>query len=72
MCLSVVAKIEEILENGEAIANIDNVKKTINLGIMASEIAVGDYVLIHTGFAIAKVDEEKANQILEAYKGKLV
>lgn len=72
MCLSVVAKIEEILENGEAIANIDNVKKTINLGIMASEIAVGDYVLIHTGFAIAKVDEEKANQILEAYKGKVV
>jgi hydrogenase expression/formation protein HypC len=68
----VVAKIEEILENGEAIANIDNVKKTINLGIMASEIAVGDYVLIHTGFAIAKVDEEKANQILEAYKGKVV
>ncbi len=72
MCLSVVAKIEEILENGEAIANIDNVKKTINLGIMASEIEVGDYVLIHTGFAIAKVDEEKANQILEAYKGNVV
>ena len=72
MCLSVVAKIEEILENGEAIANIDNVKKIINLGIMASEIEVGDYVLIHTGFAIAKVDEEKANQILEAYKGNVV
>lgn len=72
MCLSVVAKIEEILENGEAIANIDNVRKTINLGIMASEIEVGDYVLIHTGFAIAKIDEEKANQILEAYKGNVV
>ncbi len=72
MCLSVVAKIEEILENGEAIANIDNVKKIINLGIMASEIEVGDYVLIHTGFAIAKVDEEKANQILAAYKGNVV
>ena len=72
MCLSVVAKIEEVLENGEAIANIDNVRKAINLGIMAAEIEVGDYVLIHTGFAIAKIDEEKANQILEAYKGNVV
>ena len=72
MCLSVVAKIMELLENNEARANIDGVKKIINLGILAAEIEVGDWVLIHTGFAIAKVDEKKANEILEAYKGNVV
>ena len=72
MCLSVVAKIMELLENNEARANIDGVKKIINLGILTSEIEVGDWVLIHTGFAIAKVDEKKANEILEAYKGNVV
>ena len=72
MCLSVVAKIMELLENNEARADIGGVKKIINLGILASEIEVGDWVLIHTGFAIAKVDEKKANEILEAYKGNVV
>ena len=67
MCLSVVARIEELLENGEAIAELGNVRKRINLGLMEGDIIVGDWILVHTGFAIAKINEQKAKEILAAY-----
>ncbi len=72
MCLSVVAKIEEVMEDGLARANINNVRKIINLGLLEGDVGVGDMVLIHTGFAITKIDEKQARQILEAYRGNLV
>lgn len=68
MCLSVVAKIIEKIEDNEAIAELGNVRKTINLGLLGDEVESGDWVLIHTGFAIQVIDEEKANEILAAYQ----
>ena len=66
MCLSVVAQIEKILEKGEAIANLSGVRKTIELGLLEGNIKEGDWVLLHTGYAISKVDYEKARQMLDA------
>ncbi len=66
MCLSVIARVLKIMENDEAIAELGGVKKQISLGLMADEIRPGDWVLIHTGYAIAKVDEEKAKEMLDA------
>ena len=68
MCLSIVAKIIEIFNNGTAKIELGNVRKNIILGLLEDDIKVGDFVLIHTGFAIAKVDEEKAKQIMEQYE----
>lgn len=68
MCLSIVAKIIELFNNGTAKIELGNVRKNIVLGLLEDDLKVGDYVLIHTGFAIAKVDEEKAKQIMEQYE----
>ncbi len=66
MCLSVIARVLKIMEDDEAIAELGGVRKQISLGLMADQILPGDWVLIHTGYAIAKVDEEKAKEMLEA------
>lgn len=68
MCLSVVARVDKLLENGEAIVELGNVRKTISLGLIANEIDLGDWVLVHTGFAIQKIDETKAKEILAAFE----
>ncbi|MHA2250429.1 MAG: HypC/HybG/HupF family hydrogenase formation chaperone, partial [Candidatus Kariarchaeaceae archaeon] len=37
-------------------------------GLLEDEVAINDWVLLHTGFAIAKIDEQRAKEILEAYE----
>ncbi len=57
MCLAIPGKITEI--NGDtALIDYDCVKKKANISFI--DCKVGDYVLVHVGFAIQKVDEEKA------------
>ncbi len=66
MCLSVVAQVKKILKNGEAEVELSGVRKVINIDLLSDQISEGDWVLIHTGFAIAKLDEQKAGEMLEA------
>ncbi len=66
MCLSVVAEIEKILGNGEAIACLNGVRKTIELGLLEGNVKEGDWVLLHTGYAISKVDYAEAMKMLKA------
>ena len=66
MCLSVVAQVKKILENGEAEVELTGVRKIISIELLSDQIKEGDWVLIHTGFAIAKLDEQKATEMLEA------
>ena len=63
MCLGIPGKIIEIQKN---IAKVDvgGVLRDISLDL-CPEVATGEYVLIHTGFAIQKVDEEEAKETLE-------
>ena len=68
MCLSVVAKVEKIHEDGKATVVLGNVRKRIELGLLQDEVTLGDWVLIHTGFAIAQIDEQRAQEILAAYE----
>jgi hydrogenase expression/formation protein HypC len=67
MCLAVPGKLAEIYEaGGVAMARVDfgGVSREACLAYLP-EAAVGDYVLIHAGFAIAMVDEAEARQTLE-------
>lgn len=60
MCLAIPGKITEI--NGKkAKVDFDGIKRTVDL-TLCDEIAVDDYVLVHVGFAIQKVDEEVAHE----------
>lgn len=63
MCLGIPAKITQI-EGEFAKANINGA--TIQVGIqLLEEVAVGDYVLIHTGYALEKLSEEEAQETLK-------
>lgn len=60
MCLAIPGKITEI--NGQkAKVDFNGVKRIVDL-TLCDEIAVNDYVLVHVGFAIQKVDEDVAHE----------
>ncbi len=65
MCLAVPAKITEI--NGEeAVLDYGGVKRKANIS-MLSDVIVGDYVLVHVGYAISKLDEDAAKETLKLW-----
>ena len=59
MCLAVPMKIIEINEDRTGIAESGGVSRKINLKLL-DDCAIGDYVIIHAGFAIEKLDVEQA------------
>ncbi|MGH9177255.1 MAG: HypC/HybG/HupF family hydrogenase formation chaperone [Acidimicrobiales bacterium] len=65
MCLGIPGQVVEIVNPAEhkAIAEVDGVRREINVGLVmgdAGGLQVGDWVLIHVGFAMTKIDEEEA------------
>lgn len=71
MCLAIPGKIVEIVDVENRIAKVEvgGVKRNINIGMLPdNETHVGDYVLIHVGFAMSKVDEYEAEETLRVLK----
>lgn len=71
MCLAIPGKIVEIVDEENSIAKVEvgGVKRNVNIGMLGKEEArVGDYVLIHVGFAMSKVDEKEAEETLRVLK----
>ncbi len=66
MCLAIPAKILEI-RGGEAIVDFGGVKRSVMLTLLP-EVRKGDYVLVHTGFAIEVLDENEATETLRLWK----
>ncbi|WP_430642643.1 HypC/HybG/HupF family hydrogenase formation chaperone [Bradyrhizobium japonicum] len=64
MCLSVPAKIAKILPNEMALVFIDGVNLEISIALL-DELDVGDFVLVHVGYALAKIDPAEAKRTLE-------
>ncbi len=68
MCLAIPGQIVEFLPgNSDQLALVDvvGVKRKINIGLMEDVgLKIGDYVLIHVGFAMSKVDEREAAEAL--------
>jgi hydrogenase expression/formation protein HypC len=67
MCLAIPGQIERLIPGTDlATADVSGVKRNINIGLVEQEgIAAGDWVLIHVGFAMSKIDEEEARAALE-------
>ncbi len=65
MCLAIPGKIIEIVdaENRLAKVEVGGVRRNVNIG-MLDDAGVGDYVLIHVGFAMSNVDEKEAEETL--------
>jgi len=66
MCLGIPGKVIEI-EKNVAKADVGGLVREISIEL-CPEVSVGEYVLIHTGFAIQKVDEKEAEETLEFLK----
>jgi hydrogenase expression/formation protein HypC len=69
MCLAIPGKIVEMVDAENHIAKVEvgGVKRNVNIG-MLEDTKVGDYVLIHVGFAMSKVDEHEAEETLRILK----
>jgi hydrogenase expression/formation protein HypC len=68
MCLGIPGQIVELMDEHEHLARVDvtGVTRVINIGMLEDEsIVPGDFVLIHVGFAMAKIDEQEAQRALE-------
>jgi hydrogenase expression/formation protein HypC len=66
MCLGIAGKIIQTNLDGTdlATAEIMGARRTINIGLLKEDLRAGDWVVIHVGFAIAKMDEEQAKASL--------
>lgn len=74
MCLAIPGRIIEIVDEDNRLARVDvaGVQRTINIGLLDADGAcaeAGDWVLIHVGFALSKVDEQEAAATLELLQG---
>ena len=70
MCLAIPGHIIEIVDEGNRLAKVDvaGVHRNVNIGLLDADgtsAGAGDWVLIHVGFAISKVDEEEARATRE-------
>ena len=66
MCLALPAQIIELLEDERAIVNLGGITKDISIALL-DEIAVGDYVIIHVGYALTRLDEVEAQKTLSLF-----
>jgi hydrogenase expression/formation protein HypC len=68
MCLGIPGLVVELVDDNDHLAKVDvaGVRRMINIGLLEGEgLGVGDWVLIHVGFAMAKIDEEEAERAME-------
>ncbi|NDJ27874.1 HypC/HybG/HupF family hydrogenase formation chaperone [Campylobacter sp. MIT 12-8780] len=68
MCLSIPSEILEIDELNNAVVQTLGVKRRVNLDLIAEPCKVGDFVLIHVGVAMEKIDKEYAKESIKAYQ----
>ncbi len=69
MCLGIPGEVVEMVDAGRHLAKVDvvGVRRNVNIGLLEEEgVGPGDWVLIHVGFAMAKIDEEEARMALES------
>ena len=75
MCLAIPGQVMEVVDEGKRVAKVDvaGVQRNVNIGLLDKDedggARPGDWVLIHVGFALSKVDEEEANATLRLLRG---
>jgi hydrogenase expression/formation protein HypC len=63
MCLAVPVRVTEVLPDAMARVNLDGVAMTVSVAFL-DDVAPGDYVVLHVGHAIAKIDPDEAEETL--------
>ncbi|CZG63697.1 HypC/HybG/HupF family hydrogenase formation chaperone [Legionella pneumophila serogroup 1] len=70
MCLALPAQIDQVLEDNKAIVNLGGITKEIST-VLLEQVSEGEYVIIHAGFALTKLDEREANKTLSLFADML-
>ncbi len=71
MCLGIPGQIIELVDEANQIAKVEvsGVRRNINVALLTDEgIGPGDWVLIHVGFAMSKIDEQEAHETLRVLR----
>jgi hydrogenase expression/formation protein HypC len=70
MCLAIPGRIVDVVDETNRLATVDvaGVQRTVNVGLLDDALP-GDWVLIHVGFALQKVDEEEAEATIKLLEG---
>lgn len=67
MCLAIPAQIIALNGDDQALVNIGGVRKEISLALLKDQVDLNDYVIVHVGFALSKLDESQAKQTLKDF-----
>lgn len=68
MCLSIPSKVVAIDENNMATVDTLGVQRQVTLDLIGEPVSVGEYVLIHVGFAMNKISVEEAQESIRIYE----
>jgi hydrogenase expression/formation protein HypC len=66
MCLALPVKVVEVGPGDSAVVDLGGVRKEISLALLDS-VQVGDYVILHVGYALSKLDPEEAERTLALF-----
>ena len=66
MCLAIPVRVVELLDGDAAIVDLGGIRKPISLALV-DEVAVGDYVILHVGYALSKLDPDEAERTLALF-----
>jgi hydrogenase expression/formation protein HypC len=68
MCLAIPAQVVQLRDDHQAVIDLGGVRKEISVALVP-DCAVGDYVIVHVGYAIGKVDAAEAERTLALFAG---
>ena len=66
MCLAIPARVVDLPEPGMALVDVGGVQKRISLALV-DEVKCGDYVIVHVGYALTKLDPVEAQRTLQMF-----
>jgi hydrogenase expression/formation protein HypC len=66
MCLAIPARVVELSGDETAVVDLGGVRKEVSLALV-EDVALGDYLIIHVGFALNKLDPEEAEKTLALF-----
>ncbi len=68
MCLAIPARVTEVLGDARDLVKVDvaGARRSVNILLLDDDVAAGDWVLVHVGFAMAKIDEAEAMLTIQA------
>jgi hydrogenase expression/formation protein HypC len=67
MCLALPVRVVELVGSDDAVVDLGGIRKQISLALVDG-VAVGDYVILHVGYALSKLDADEAEKTLTLFR----